>query len=268
MESIKLNLIPGSFSPIVHVSQYDIGRTFRCYLFDGSSEYTMSNGSITIYVRKPDGKLVTAAVSVTSGAKYVDISTTQQMDAVAGKNICELKISKDGAVIGTCNFYMEVERDPTDGAIASESEIHDLQAQVDADVQEYLSHYASEAIGFDPTGTDLESTNVEDAIKEVNSKIQDAGLSEDVIADEYDATYTYYEGDYVMHDGKLYKCTTDISVAEAWNSSHWSEVQVATELTAINDEISSMEDTSIGGALYHLGFYLDENGGLCQVNSI
>ena len=31
---------------------------------------------------------------------------------------------------------------------------------------------------------------------------------------------------------------------------------------------NDIEDTSIAGALYHLGFYLDENGGLCQVNSI
>ena len=29
-----------------------------------------------------------------------------------------------------------------------------------------------------------------------------------------------------------------------------------------------MRDTSIDASMYHLGFYLDENGGLCQVNSI
>lgn len=29
-----------------------------------------------------------------------------------------------------------------------------------------------------------------------------------------------------------------------------------------------IEDTSINASMYHLGFYLDENGGLCQVNSI
>ena len=241
MESIKLNLIPGSFSPTVHVSQYDVGRKFKCYLFDGSSEYTLSDETVTIYVRKPDGKLVTAAVTVVASAKYVEISTTQQMDAVAGKNICELKISKDSTLIGTCNFYMEVERDPTDGAIASESEIHDLQAQVNADVQEYLSQYGSEAIGFDPTDTDLESTNVEDAIKEVNDKIQDGRLSEEVIADEYDQTSTYSVGDYVMHDGKLYQCNTDIDTAETWNSSHWTEKQVSGELKSINGSVSNLE---------------------------
>ena len=30
----------------------------------------------------------------------------------------------------------------------------------------------------------------------------------------------------------------------------------------------NMENSTINQALYHLGFYLDENGGLCQVNSI
>ena len=30
----------------------------------------------------------------------------------------------------------------------------------------------------------------------------------------------------------------------------------------------TMRDTSIDSAMYHLGFYLDEHGGLCQVNSI
>ena len=31
---------------------------------------------------------------------------------------------------------------------------------------------------------------------------------------------------------------------------------------------NEIKDTTIDGALYHLGFYLDANGGLCQVNSI
>lgn len=31
---------------------------------------------------------------------------------------------------------------------------------------------------------------------------------------------------------------------------------------------ANMADTTSANALNHLGFYLDENGGLCQVNSI
>lgn len=36
----------------------------------------------------------------------------------------------------------------------------------------------------------------------------------------------------------------------------------------INEVEQQMVDTSISGSMYHLGFYLDEHGGLCQVNSI
>lgn len=37
---------------------------------------------------------------------------------------------------------------------------------------------------------------------------------------------------------------------------------------AIDEVVSNMADTSEANALNHLGFYLDSNGGLCQVNSI
>ena len=38
---------------------------------------------------------------------------------------------------------------------------------------------------------------------------------------EFSASSTYAVGDYVMHEGKLYRCTTAITTAAAWNSSKW-----------------------------------------------
>lgn len=43
------------------------------------------------------------------------------------------------------------------------------------------------------------------------------------------------------------------------------EIDVALDLKA---DKATLADTSKANALNHLGFYLDENGGLCQVNSI
>lgn len=37
---------------------------------------------------------------------------------------------------------------------------------------------------------------------------------------------------------------------------------------AVDELTSDITGTSASEALYHLGFYLDSNGGLCQVNSI
>ena len=41
--------------------------------------------------------------------------------------------------------------------------------------------------------------------------------------DTFSTTKTYAVGDYVVHDLKLYKCTTAVTTAGAWNSSKWTE---------------------------------------------
>lgn len=47
------------------------------------------------------------------------------------------------------------------------------------------------------------------------------------MADAYDATATYAEGDYCTYGGKLYRANTDISVAEAFDATHWDETTAA-----------------------------------------
>lgn len=51
------------------------------------------------------------------------------------------------------------------------------------------------------------------------------------IVNEYSPSSTYAVGDYVLKDGKTYKCTTAIaSSGEAWNTAHWTEVKVGNDL--------------------------------------
>lgn len=136
MEQINLNLIPGRAMPVCHVSQYDVDRTIRCNLFEGDTVFALATGDTAeVHVRKPDDTVVTASLTVVNAQTYLDIKTTQQMDAVAGSNLCEIQLTRSGATLGTLNFIMEVEADPMDGgAIGSQSEIRDLQAQVNAAV--------------------------------------------------------------------------------------------------------------------------------------
>lgn len=49
------------------------------------------------------------------------------------------------------------------------------------------------------------------------------------IADKYDPTATYNVGEFCLYQGVLYKCTTAITVAEAWNSSHWTSTLIVDE---------------------------------------
>lgn len=57
-----------------------------------------------------------------------------------------------------------------------------------------------------------------------------------IIIDEYDGTSTYAVGDYCIYNNTLYKCTTAITTAEEWNASHWTAVQISTELQSKLDK--------------------------------
>ena len=57
------------------------------------------------------------------------------------------------------------------------------------------------------------------------------------IADEYSAQATYAVGDYCIHGGTLYRCTTAISTAEAWTAAHWTPANVGDELTGKVDKV-------------------------------
>ena len=197
MEQIRLDLIPDGSMPVCHASQYDDGRVIRVNLTENGADYTLSDEVITLDVRKGDGCAVTSAIAFESGKKYVDIVTTEQMCAVAGSNLAELKITKNGANIGTLNFILQVERDPLDEGINSSSEIHDLQAQVDRDVLRAFSTIGAEGLPYDNTESGLTAENVQAAIDEVNAKVEQTPAD----------VYTKSETDALL-DAKADKSTT------------------------------------------------------------
>jgi hypothetical protein len=123
MQTINLNLVPGKVRPVVHASQYDVGRTFRCNLFDGSLAYTLDAAAeVSIEGQKPDSCIFIYEVSH-GATSYVDITTTEQMTAVSGITECELRIRLNGSDVGTANFLLEVEKASTENGTLSDSDI-------------------------------------------------------------------------------------------------------------------------------------------------
>ena len=90
------------------------------------------------------------------------------------------------------------------------------------------------------------------------------------IAPAYSASSTYAVGEYVMYNNALYRCTTAITTAEAWTAAHWTAAKIGEDLTDCSRQLSDLETRLKSGdeedADLHLGFYLDENGDLCQVD--
>ena len=154
MEIINLDMVPGKKSPVCHASQYDDGRVIRFNLYDSGLPYTLDGTeTITFEVRKSDGNIVTSTLTNTSDS-YVDVVTTEQMTAVKGANLCEVRVEKGATNIGSLNVIMAVEMDPTDGGIASASEIDNLRSQISGMVaEEVAEQYDSANVIFDAAPT-------------------------------------------------------------------------------------------------------------------
>lgn len=155
MEQINLNLIPGRTMPVAHASQYDIGRIIRFNLFEGDTVFTFDGTeTASVNVRKTDGNIVTESLTVIASTSYVEVVTTEQMTACAGSNLAEIEITKGSDVLGTLNFVLDVEEDPTEGGIQSESEINNLRVQVAGMVaEEVAEQYDSNNVLFDNAPT-------------------------------------------------------------------------------------------------------------------
>ena len=273
METFNLNIIPGATSPVCHASQYDIGRTIRINLFDGVSVFTLSGAeTVSLSVRKPDGNVVTAAVTNTSDS-YVEFVTTEQMTACHGSNLCELKLEEGGDVIGTMNFILEVEQDPLEGGVQSASDIDNLQTQIAGMVAtEVASQYDSANVIFDaaPTaghgvGYAVTSEGVKNEVDQLQTAISakqditDASLDTDATtivgainelhdsigADVFDPNTSYTAGMYCIYNNTLYRCKGNTS--GAWDSSKWEAKTITSliESKADSADVYTKSDFSI-----------------------
>ena len=149
MEVFNLDLIPGRSNPVIHCSQFDEGRAYRANLFEGASVYTLDGTeTITLIEKKLDGNEVTIAVTNTSDS-YVEFDTTQQLTALAGSQLCELRFEKGADLIGSANFILDCEESPDTG-IASDSAIHNLEEQI---AEAVADQYDSNNVIFDNAPT-------------------------------------------------------------------------------------------------------------------
>ena len=262
MEIINLNLIPTGSRPVVHASQYDNGRQFRANLFEGSAVYTLTGAeTLTFSVRKPDGHIVTEAVTNTS-SDYVIVETTTQMCACAGDSFAELNIENGDDHIGTLNLILTVEQSPEEGGDPSESFIHNLDEQI---YDAVADQYDSNNVIFDnaPTsGHGTPYTVTSEGIKDaIDNAISGLTIPENItdLADvdvttptdgeilvfnngtwenqanpastanfgpDYDENTTYNTGGKVIYQGLFYVCNDD-NVTGTWDATKWDSLTVA-----------------------------------------
>ena len=125
MQQTNLQYAPNGVNPVIHVSQFDVGRQFQFKLYDGSTPYAMPAGTTArIDGIKPDGHGFSYTDNISVSGNTATITTTEQMTVIAGTVKCELRFLKGYDNIGTVNFLMIVEESPINGDTdTSETEI-------------------------------------------------------------------------------------------------------------------------------------------------
>lgn len=69
------------------------------------------------------------------------------------------------------------------------------------------------------------------------------------LALDYDATSTYDEGQYCIHEGKLYKANQDIDPAEAWTSAHWDRAYLAHDVANLAEAVAAKANPPVVGSI-------------------
>lgn len=130
-QTIYLNMIPGSVPPVIHVSQYDTDENALVFnLHMGSVPFT-AGSTATIEGTKPDKTGFTYAASYSDNTVTADL--TEQMTAVSGAVMCEVRITDGANTVGTQNFILMVEPAAlADDIVISDTDIPLLQQAIDA----------------------------------------------------------------------------------------------------------------------------------------
>ena len=182
-QTIKLNLIPGGVLPVVYASQYDNQVNALVFqLYDGATPYVVPTGTaVLISGTKPDKTGFSySAASVSGNVAYCNV--TQQMTAVAGDVLCELRLRTATQIIGSLNFILRVERGAlTDDSVLSDTDIPLIEQAVDiaANLADYIQtaeDSAATAVAAAETATDAatRSTTINTNVEGIYDQLTDA----------------------------------------------------------------------------------------------
>lgn len=90
------------------------------------------------------------------------------------------------------------------------------------------------------TLTNLDTTAKTDLVAAINELVSNVSDIDSSIAPAYSSSSTYAVGDLVIHDNKLYTCTTAITTAENWTAGHWAAVTISSELSDLKEDLDAI----------------------------
>ena len=187
LQTIYLDLVPGGLPPVAHVSQGDTGArklVFRI-MENGQLVYTRGLNAI-VKGKKPDGAYF--SYECDTGYDYQIIrGCTAQMTAAPGQTECELQLTTPTGILGTLNFILDVEADPTATATASASEMTQFQA-----LANQANQYAVNAASSATSASNSASAAAQSAQSVANAYRYNPVTTANTDLDDYNTTGFYY----------------------------------------------------------------------------
>ena len=108
--SFSVNVTPGMMPPIVHVSEYDVGRAYTVSILDEQGNtFTIPSGTTASIEGTLNGS-VGFTQSATVSNNQVSFTLSQSMTAYSGKAWCKIKLTQNSQPIQTCAFVLAVDR--------------------------------------------------------------------------------------------------------------------------------------------------------------
>lgn len=113
-QNADINLLPGGFPPVVHVSQYDDGLTQIIFtVYKNGENITMPAGTAGVMQGiKPSGLGFSETMTINAAAGTASVVVSATMTEEAGEIPAEIVLTADGARIGTANLLFTVEESP------------------------------------------------------------------------------------------------------------------------------------------------------------
>lgn len=196
--SFTVNVTPGAMPPIVHVSEYDIGRTYTVTINgENGSAFNIPSGT-TATVEGTLNGVIGFTTDATISGSTVSFKLTESMTAKSGKAWCKIKLTLNDEPIQTCAFVLAVDRagveaDTVIGADGFDTIIQDA-------VDNYLEDHP---IVIDPTltisGAAADAKVTGEKIEELKrATIQTVPITS---ADVYNGFVRSTTGEFVDHTG-------------------------------------------------------------------
>lgn len=231
----------------IHVVQYDDRLpVVKVNLYTGNNgdeEYELPEGAdVNIRYCRPDGHVVYNPVlgkdSTSNNVVYFEI--TQAMLIKNGKGRGVLEVTLNGKLACSSEIIFEIDRNPIqEDSIEATDEFKSV-VQYAAEAESAASSVRELTVGATTGEPGTEAIVVKSGGTGPNDPYHlqftipkgETGSAGNisVVAEEYSATKTYSEGQYVIYNNDLYVAKVDISTAEAWNANHWTKLNIGDAL--------------------------------------